>query len=394
MNSGFKVKFDVLSSYLPTGIFASLSTVNVYLVGGPVRDFLLNKDFFDIDLVVERWDDKFIENLILALTPQKVSRSGFLTLKIILRSFEVDIAHAREEFYDYPGALPRVIPSYDILCDLKRRDFTVNSMAIRIYPQPFTLIDQLDGYGDLRSRILRVNKRDSFKDDPTRSFRAIRYKHRLNLKYSYETLREFENARYFIRNVSFERIRRELQKIAKEKKRVDIFLEISDSGILSSWDQRFSFGDKTLLTKLDEFLPYEERYWLFFLLPFGILNYFERNPDKFTSAEKKSLQKILRKKPAGKFSPGSLYKILKDMTPEEVKVWGLLNDIDERVINEYLKQISSTVPVLGLKDILRFTDDPLKARLAYETYVSMLIDGKVPHGKDEEIVKKILKKIF
>ncbi|MEO0198482.1 MAG: hypothetical protein ABIM42_00245 [candidate division WOR-3 bacterium] len=394
MNSGFKVKFDVLSSYLPTGIFASLSTVNVYLVGGPVRDFLLNKDFFDIDLVVERWDDKFIENLILALTPQKVSRSGFLTLKIILKNFEVDIAHAREEFYDYPGALPRVNPSYDILCDLRRRDFTVNSMAIRIYPQPFTLIDQLDGYGDLRSRILRVNKRDSFKDDPTRSFRAIRYKHRLNLKYSYETLREFENARYFIRNVSFERIRRELQKIAKEKKRVDIFLEISDSGILSSWDQRFSFGDKTLLTKLDEFLPYEERNWLFFLLPFGILNYFEGNPDKFTSAEKKSLQKILRKKPAGKFSPGSLYKILKDMAPEEVKVWGLLNDIDERVINEYLKQISSTVPVLGLKDILRFTNDPLEARLAYETYVSMLIDGKVPQGKDEEIVKKILKKIF
>ncbi|MEO0228774.1 MAG: hypothetical protein ABIM44_03145 [candidate division WOR-3 bacterium] len=394
MNSGFKVKFDVLSSYLPTGIFASLSTVNVYLVGGPVRDFLLNKDFFDIDLVVERWDDKFIENLILALTPQKVSRSGFLTLKIILKNFEVDIAHAREEFYDYPGALPRVNPSYDILCDLRRRDFTVNSMAIRIYPQPFTLIDQLDGYGDLRSRILRVNKRDSFKDDPTRSFRAIRYKHRLNLKYSYETLREFENARYFIRNVSFERIRRELQKIAKEKKRVDIFLEISDSGILSSWDQRFSFGDKTLLTKLDEFLPYEERNWLFFLLPFGILNYFEGNPDKFTSAEKKSLQKILRKKPAGEFSPGSLYKILKDMTPEEVKVWGLLNDIDERVINEYLKQISSTVPVLGLKDILRFTNDPLEARLAYETYVSMLIDGKVPQGKDEEIVKKILKKIF
>ena len=142
----------------------------VYLVGGAVRDLLLGKGRADIDLVVVG----DAAALAAKLGVQFVSHERFGTAKVELNGHELDIAAARSESYPHPGALPVVEPADNLEADLRRRDFTINAMAIPLAGEP-TLIDPYDGQADLAAKQLRVLHDSSFVDDPTRAIRAARY---------------------------------------------------------------------------------------------------------------------------------------------------------------------------------------------------------------------------
>lgn len=142
----------------------------VYLVGGAVRDLLLGRGRADIDVVVEGDAAALAERLGAEVT----SHERFGTAKVVLNGHEVDIAGARAESYPHPGALPVVEPSAVLAADLRRRDFTINAMAIPLQGEP-RLIDPHGGEVDLASRRLRVLHEASFVDDPTRAIRAARY---------------------------------------------------------------------------------------------------------------------------------------------------------------------------------------------------------------------------
>ncbi len=92
----------------------------------------------------------------------------------------VDLVTARSETYPAPGALPDVAPS-DLGADLRRRDFTVNAIALRLWPDPGRIVDPLGGATDLAAGVLRAHHPRSFADDPTRLLRAARYAVRLGL---------------------------------------------------------------------------------------------------------------------------------------------------------------------------------------------------------------------
>ena len=142
----------------------------VYLVGGAVRDLLLGRGRADIDLVVEGDAATLAERL----GAEATSHERFGTAKVKLNGHEVDIAGARSEIYPRPGALPVVEPGADLAADLRRRDFTINAMAIPLRGEP-RLIDPHGGEADLATRRLRVLHDGSFADDPTRALRAARY---------------------------------------------------------------------------------------------------------------------------------------------------------------------------------------------------------------------------
>src|SRR5262245_29107913 len=108
----------------------------VYLVGGAVRDLLLGRGRADIDLVVEGDAVAFAERL----GVDAVAHERFGTAKVRLDGHEVDIASARSESYPHPGALPVVEPAAGIEADLRRRDFTINAMAVPLSGEP-ALID-------------------------------------------------------------------------------------------------------------------------------------------------------------------------------------------------------------------------------------------------------------
>jgi tRNA nucleotidyltransferase (CCA-adding enzyme) len=154
----------------------------VYLVGGAVRDLLLGRGRSDVDLTVVGDAGA----LAAALGAEPVEHERFATAKVQLDGHEVDIASARAETYPQPGTLPEVKLANDIETDLKRRDFTINAMAIPLRGDP-ELIDPHGGLADLEAGLLRVLHERSFVDDPTRALRAARYAARFGFEPEPET---------------------------------------------------------------------------------------------------------------------------------------------------------------------------------------------------------------
>lgn len=154
----------------------------VYLVGGCVRDWPIGARTRDLDVVAEGDPAPLAELCGKLLRAKPVSFGRFGTLRVVGNIWRVDLAAARREEYPEPACLPRVRPAA-LEDDLSRRDFTVNAMALRLHPgREGRLIDPFGGMKDLRARVLRVLHPLSFRDDPTRVFRAARYMCRLSLK--------------------------------------------------------------------------------------------------------------------------------------------------------------------------------------------------------------------
>jgi tRNA nucleotidyltransferase (CCA-adding enzyme) len=149
---------------------------SVYLVGGTVRDILLDAPGFDVDLAVEGDGVGFAEKLARQIGGRVRSHDAFGTAVVEHGDGErTDVVTARRERYEAPAALPVVEPG-TIDDDLARRDFTINAMAASLGADDLgRLVDPFDGRADLEAQTIRVLHDDSFVDDPTRIFRAIRY---------------------------------------------------------------------------------------------------------------------------------------------------------------------------------------------------------------------------
>jgi tRNA nucleotidyltransferase (CCA-adding enzyme) len=181
----------------------------IYLVGGAVRDLLLDCPRADVDLVVEG----DAAALAARLGGAEAEHDRFGTVKVDLDGHEIDIATARTETYPEPGALPVVGAAGGIEEDLARRDFTVNAMAIPMGDEA-RLIDPHGGREDLRRGLLRILHPRSFEDDPTRAIRAARYASRYGFTLEPETDRLLRRAD--LATVSADRRRAELERLAAE----------------------------------------------------------------------------------------------------------------------------------------------------------------------------------
>lgn len=172
---------------------ADMQEVAAFLVGGFVRDFLMNIPNFDLDVVIEGDGIRFGKALAQELKAEWTIHERFGTVSIALpktlnlpQMHHLDIATARTEYYEYPTALPTVERS-SIKKDLYRRDFTINALAIRLNRTPGELLDFFGGRRDIKDRIVRVLHSLSFVEDPTRVFRAIRFEQRFGFQISKET---------------------------------------------------------------------------------------------------------------------------------------------------------------------------------------------------------------
>ncbi len=167
---------------------ANREGVSIFVVGGFVRDLLLNIPNLDIDLVVEGEGIPFAKTLGKELKGRVKSHSKFGTSVIILEDgFRIDVATARMEFYKHPAALPTVEKS-SIKTDLFRRDFTINCLAIKLNNRDaFTLIDFFNGERDIKDKKVRVLHNLSFIEDPCRLFRAIRFEQRFGFAIGRQT---------------------------------------------------------------------------------------------------------------------------------------------------------------------------------------------------------------
>lgn len=197
--------------------------VNAYLVGGAVRDLFLQKAITDLDICIEGDGVAFARALNQHLIGNLKIYDDFMTCTITLPSLtQVDIITNRKESYPVLGQLPKV-KAGNIYDDLKRRDFTINSVAIKIDKmEKLQLIDPLGGIKDIKGKQIRVLHRKSFLEDPTRIFRAIRLAERLNFNLEPLTYSLLKIAIMQINTLSPERMKSEFIRIINEGKAAKI----------------------------------------------------------------------------------------------------------------------------------------------------------------------------
>ena len=234
----------VLSERLPRAIVGLLQLagqvgqdtgVEVYAVGGFVRDMLLGIPNDDIDLVVEGDGVAFANALGERLGARVRPHLKFRTAVLILPSGQkIDVATARLEYYEYPAALP-IVELSSLKMDLYRRDFSINTLAVHLCPPHFgRLVDFFGGQQDIKDGIIRVLHSLSFVEDPTRIIRAIRFEQRFQFKIGSQTERLIKNAvrLNIFQRLSGARIRHELRLLAEDSAPVDALVRMRDLGLL------------------------------------------------------------------------------------------------------------------------------------------------------------------
>lgn len=216
------------------GTLAVTEDAHVYVVGGFIRDLLLGVRNLDLDLLVEP-DGVELARSFAEQHEGLYKDKGFGTAKVELPDGTVvEFATARTESYAQPGALPDVEPS-SVVDDLRRRDFTINAMAVALRPEQFgKLLDPFGGRADLDRRRIRVLHNLSFLEDPTRIFRAVRFENRFHFRMDAHTE---DLARHAIRDnvlsrISPERLRRELFFTFREPRALGALLRLQELHIL------------------------------------------------------------------------------------------------------------------------------------------------------------------
>jgi tRNA nucleotidyltransferase (CCA-adding enzyme) len=246
----------------------------VYIVGGVVRDLILERPSQDFDMVVEGDAITLGKALAAQFGGRVVAHARFGTAKWFISGQHarlagalkmdgglnpaelpdsLDLISARTEFYEYPTALPTVERS-SIKLDLHRRDFTINTMAIRLDGRHYgDLYDYWGGLADLRRGLVRVLHSLSFVDDPTRMLRAVRFEQRFNFQIEERTLELLGDANALVPQVSGERLRHELNLILAEPKALAMLDRLSGLGLLRAihpglrWDAEIAAQVETCL---------------------------------------------------------------------------------------------------------------------------------------------------
>ena len=231
---------QMMAFLLACGVQGESHGFHVHLVGGMVRDVLRDRPPGDPDLVVQEDAPSldaaahFGTLLAEALGGSVSAPSQFGTVKLEAGGLTVDVATARREVYESPGALPSVRPG-TINEDMGRRDFTVNTIAVDLARGRFgTILDRHDGVNDLSSRVLAVLHDRSFADDPTRAFRAIRYEARLRIEMSLVTEAMLRRNLGHVDALSGDRVRHEFERIFAEPAPEVVLARANEIGLLQA----------------------------------------------------------------------------------------------------------------------------------------------------------------
>ena len=285
------------------GKTASRIHTPVYLIGGIVRDILLDKPNNDIDIVAEGNGIELANCMMASHGGEVVVHESFGTATWNTPTgLSIDMVSSRLEYYEQPGALPEVEISV-LGDDLQRRDFTINAMAIRLNAEAYgELIDPFGGQDDLRDKKIKILHNISFIEDPTRIFRGVRFEERFGFSMDEQTEKLALESIDKVINLSPQRINEEMIRLFTEGKPQHVIRRLFE---LNVW-QQFGISDKQMGNSVAAAetlkLLYNEQiqnranlkinenpsWFNYFLLPF----YFN---DTLYAAEKFTLRKNRRK---------------------------------------------------------------------------------------------------
>lgn len=230
----------------------------LYIVGGFVRDLILDQPSQDFDLVVEGDAIALAKMLARRFGGRVTSHARFGTAKWHLpvtdsdeavggenndELLAIDLVSARTEFYTHPTALPTVERG-SIKLDLHRRDFTMNTLAVRLDGRHYgDLHDYWGGLQDIQQGLVRVLHSLSFVDDPTRILRAVRFEQRFDFQIEERSLQLLREARSLIDRLSGDRIRHEINSIIADPAALKIFSRLNELGLLAAIHPELAWDD-------------------------------------------------------------------------------------------------------------------------------------------------------
>jgi tRNA nucleotidyltransferase (CCA-adding enzyme) len=246
----------------------------IYIVGGFVRDLLLDRETQDFDIVVEGDAITLSRKLVKQIGGRLISHKKFGTAKWDLPPLKdssisshqtdaknpqeyypghIDLIGARKEVYSHPTALPTVEEG-DIFSDLSRRDFTINTLAIRLDTHHSgELLDPFEGQKDLRDQKIRILHDRSFEDDPSRQLRAVRFEQRFGFKIEPDTLQLMAKDRNYLGKITGIRLRHELDLMLQEENWQAMFNRMAELGIFPAiqenlnWKRDWAFAIQNAL---------------------------------------------------------------------------------------------------------------------------------------------------
>lgn len=400
---------ELVSFMKLAGETAEAGGQKLYLVGGVVRDLLLSRPNLDLDLVVRGNAIGLAEVLAGRKNGKVIAHTRFNTAKIRWDRWSVDIASTRAEVYERPGALPVVQCGGDIEGDLIRRDFTINAMAADLDPKTFgEIIDLFNGREDLEKGNIRILHDNSFKDDATRIWRAVRYEQRLDFNIEPHTRDRLKQDLVYLDTISGDRIRHELELCLEESCPDKVLLRANKLGLLSricpslevaEWAARKIARARGIL---QPYSPPEEIY-----LAFLVYHLTPQELDdliiylKFSRQLSRILHDTLSLKiqlvdlESPKAAPSLVYRILHQFHYPAVLTNLLAADslsVREKIEN-YLKTMRSVQPALTGDDLkgLGIHSGP-RIKETLELLLEARLDGKVETRQGEiQMVEKLVK---
>jgi len=368
-SSGMNI-FDLTAVRLPSELWELALEVGrraeargwrAFLVGGVVRDWLLGRPSPDLDIAVEGDAPELASDF-----PGKATvHRRFGTATVYLHGRRLDLATARSETYERPGALPSVRPG-TIVQDLYRRDFTINAMAASLSPaSPGELLDPFRGLEDLREGLVRILHPRSFIDDATRILRAIRYEQRLDFRIEADTLTLLARDLSMLETISADRLRHELELFLREELPEKAFSRAQELGVLPRLYPPLK-GDGWLAEKFRLARRERSPFPLYLcLLAYRMTSReaqgfvrrfnFPKNESRLilgTVALKERLSLLPTR-------PSSLYLFLRDFPPLAIKANALAASPEVgRRLELYLERLRSVRTVLKGDDLLRLGVPP------------------------------------
>lgn len=389
----YKTAIDISSK------FAEKFGCDIFLIGGVVRDLILKNNIKDIDIAVQGDAVKFAEIL------EDNSCGKIIKIQQNLRTacveFKsgcvIDFASTREEIYEASGILPEAHNfGCELKSDVKRRDFTINTLAIALNgAEKYNLIDFYNGYDDIKNKKIRILHGSSFVDDPSRIVRALKFMVRLNFNIEEDTLKLLN--KYLnnpCRNIPVERIKNELLQYFSIKKD-NIFDIATDFGVFKLLTDTSPLNiNIQALNKLKDYSLFNDDEINKILLLCLILNS-DYESLSLTSHEKKILievKELLNNSEPFVCDDFKIYKLFNKKLNEALIIYYLITN-DERLI-KYLKNFKNINIEINGDDLIQLGYKPSGYfNTIFDKVLEEKIKGNIKNKQDEiNFVKNIQKK--
>ena len=392
------VDIDFRDAVLMASSLAEKFGIDIFLIGGIVRDLIMNNQIKDVDIAVQADAVEFAQKLEGDFGCEILNiQENLRTAKVkFSNGVVIDFASTREEKYTESGVLP---VAYNFGCDLekdvRRRDFTINTLALKLTGEDkYSLVDYFNGYDDIQNKKIRILHEKSFIDDPSRIIRALKFKERFDFELELQTSNLMQEYLQNINdNMPLERIKGELRQYFEIKKdglyekiiTSNAYKLVSDNPVLEFDENRLKD-----LYKYDLFN--EEESWFIYIMLLIFNSNYATERLNMTSFEKKILKEVrdlMKKKPIN--DKVAVYNLFKSQEDLSICVYYVVTANPwVKVFLEALRDIKILITGKDLID-LGFLPSPYFNKL-FDVVLKEKLDGKLK-TKEEEIafLKKYIK---